>query len=223
MYVSAQHLPAHPPPATHDNAESMLLSPAEEEAEQLMRQAAVAWNVHRNREAAEKLQRKALEAVTKEVCVWAAWLLSLALVQEEDESPAPIEPGCAPPLLLHAHPQIYALLPSTHTPPPLKTTQAGAARPEIVAEVASSLADMMYATQKLTEAKDALQVRPLLFVLLLLPFALCAPAGVWGFRLQTPHTAACHAPLTTTHAPKHKPRLRSTPRRLVDSTRSSSS
>lgn len=44
-----------------------VLSPAEEEAEQLMRQAAVAWNVQHNKEAAEKLQRRALEAVTAKV------------------------------------------------------------------------------------------------------------------------------------------------------------
>jgi hypothetical protein len=37
-------------------------------------------------------------------------------------------------------------------------SQAGAARPEIVAEVASSLADMLYATQKMEGAKEALQV-----------------------------------------------------------------
>jgi hypothetical protein len=44
-----------------------VLSPAEEEAEQLMRQAAVAWNVQHNKDAAEKFQRKALEAVTAKV------------------------------------------------------------------------------------------------------------------------------------------------------------
>lgn len=81
--------------------EAMVLSPAEEEAEMLMRQAAVAWNVHKNKQQAESLQRKALQAVTKE---------------------------------------------------------AGAARPEVVAEVASSLADMLYATDKLPDAKEALQV-----------------------------------------------------------------
>jgi hypothetical protein len=43
------------------------LSPAEEEAEQLMRQAAVAWNVQHNKELAEKFQRKAMEAVTAKV------------------------------------------------------------------------------------------------------------------------------------------------------------
>jgi hypothetical protein len=47
----------------------IILSPAEEEAEQLMRQAAVAWNMQQNRELAEKMQRRALEAVTKEVRV----------------------------------------------------------------------------------------------------------------------------------------------------------
>lgn len=36
--------------------------------------------------------------------------------------------------------------------------QPGAARPEIVAEVASSLADMLYAGDKLIDAKEALQV-----------------------------------------------------------------
>lgn len=36
--------------------------------------------------------------------------------------------------------------------------QEGAARPEIIAEVASSLADMLYATNKLEGAKEALQV-----------------------------------------------------------------
>jgi hypothetical protein len=45
----------------------IILSPAEEEAEQLMRQAAMAWNMQQNRELAEKMQRRALEAVTKEV------------------------------------------------------------------------------------------------------------------------------------------------------------
>lgn len=49
------------------------LSPAEEEAEQLMRQAAVAWNVQHNKEAAERFQRKALEVVTKEVCFCWIW------------------------------------------------------------------------------------------------------------------------------------------------------
>lgn len=36
--------------------------------------------------------------------------------------------------------------------------QPGAARPEIIAEVASSLADMLYASDKLVDAKGALQV-----------------------------------------------------------------
>lgn len=40
----------------------------------------------------------------------------------------------------------------------LMIRQAGAARPEIIAEVASSLADMLYASEKLIDAKDALQV-----------------------------------------------------------------
>ncbi|KAF6257287.1 hypothetical protein COO60DRAFT_1524954 [Scenedesmus sp. NREL 46B-D3] len=77
------------------------LSAAEEQAEQLMRQAAVAWNVQQNKDAAEKFQRQALECVT-----------------------------AAP----------------------------GLARPEIIAEVASSLADMLYASEKLVDAKGALQV-----------------------------------------------------------------
>lgn len=50
---------------------------------------------------------------------------------------------------------------TTHSNAPLPThthQQEGAARPEIVAEVASSLADMLYATNKMAEAKDALQV-----------------------------------------------------------------
>lgn len=37
--------------------------------------------------------------------------------------------------------------------------QSGGARPEIIAEVASSLADMLYASDKLVDAKEALQVR----------------------------------------------------------------
>ncbi|WIA17452.1 hypothetical protein OEZ85_014298 [Tetradesmus obliquus] len=82
-------------------AEEPQLSPAEEEAEQLMRQAAVAWNVQHNKDAAEKFQRKAMEAVT---------------------------------------------------------AKPGLARPEIIAEVASSLADMLYASDKLVDAKGALQV-----------------------------------------------------------------
>jgi len=40
----------------------------------------------------------------------------------------------------------------------LLLSQEGAARPEIIAEVASSLADMLYATNKMDEAKEALQV-----------------------------------------------------------------
>jgi hypothetical protein len=36
--------------------------------------------------------------------------------------------------------------------------QPGLARPEIIAEVASSLADMLYASEKLVDAKGALQV-----------------------------------------------------------------
>jgi hypothetical protein len=36
--------------------------------------------------------------------------------------------------------------------------QPGIARPEIIAEVASSLADMLYASDKLVDAKGALQV-----------------------------------------------------------------
>jgi hypothetical protein len=39
------------------------------------------------------------------------------------------------------------------------TASPGAARPEIIAEVASSLADMLYASDKLIDAKEALQVR----------------------------------------------------------------
>lgn len=35
----------------------------------MMRQAAMAWNMHHNRDAAEKFQRKALDAVTREVGV----------------------------------------------------------------------------------------------------------------------------------------------------------
>eukprot|EP00775_Hariotina_reticulata_P005761 gene5761-6001_t len=38
------------------------------------------------------------------------------------------------------------------------TASPGAARPEIIAEVASSLADMLYASEKLLDAKEALQV-----------------------------------------------------------------
>lgn len=49
---------------------------------------------------------------------------------------------------------LVCLLPPS--PPP--HTQEGAARPEIIAEVASSLADMLYATGKMTAAKEALQV-----------------------------------------------------------------
>eukprot|EP00877_Chromochloris_zofingiensis_P010088 jgi/Chrzof1/5332/Cz15g22130.t1 len=82
--------------AGEDDGQQIILSPAEEEAEQLMRQAAVHWNMHNNRPMAEKLQRKALKAVTE-----------------------------------------------------------GEARPEVVAEVASSLADMLYAQQKFDEAQEA--------------------------------------------------------------------
>ena len=39
------------------------MTPAEEAAEQLMRQAQIAWNVHGQKELAERMQRKALEAV----------------------------------------------------------------------------------------------------------------------------------------------------------------
>lgn len=56
----------------------MVLSPAEEEAEQLMRQAAMAWNMQQNRELAEKMQRRALEAVTKEVRGWGKCWLTVA-------------------------------------------------------------------------------------------------------------------------------------------------
>lgn len=57
---------------------------------------------------------------------------------------------------------------------------AGAARPEVIAEVASSLADMLYASEKMGDAKDALQVMQgppvclCAFVRCFLCFCLCA-------------------------------------------------
>ncbi len=46
-----------------EGQEPVQLSADEEQAEQLMRQAAVSWNLHNNRAMAVKLQKKALEVV----------------------------------------------------------------------------------------------------------------------------------------------------------------